>query len=91
MRYQGRHDARGDGPFRYVSIWSLIRADSNLTLTGNPLGDDQRFVLDETTKVTRDGVAVTLAEVEAAQLLPGATVAALPAMEHALATAAPKL
>ncbi len=74
VRYQGRHDARGEGPFRYVSIWSLIRADSTVTLAGNPLGDDQRFVLDEQTKVTRDGVVVPLAELGAAVLAAGAVV-----------------
>lgn len=62
VRYQGRHDSRGEGPFRYVSIWSLIRADSTVTLTGNPLGDDQRFVLDDQAKLTRDGAPLTLAE-----------------------------
>ncbi len=74
VRYQGRHDARGDGPFRYVSIWSLLRADAMVTLTGNPMGDDQRFVLDEETKVTRDGVTVSMAELDAALLQPGAVI-----------------
>ncbi len=64
IRYQGRHDARGNGPFRYVSLWSVLRVDSTVTLSGNPLGDDQRFQLDEQTKVTRDGAPVALAEVE---------------------------
>ncbi len=75
VRYQGRHDAHGDGPFRYVSIWSLLRADATVTLAENPLGDDQRFLLDDQVKVTRDGVPVALAEVEAALLAPGARVA----------------
>lgn len=74
VRYQGRHDARGEGPFRYVSIWSLIRADSTVTLAGNPLGDDQRFLLDEETKVTRDGVVVPLGELGSAVLAAGAVV-----------------
>lgn len=74
VRYQGRHDARGHGPFRYVSIWSLLRADATVTLAGNPMGDDQRFVLDEQAKVTRDGVPVALAELEPALLAPGARV-----------------
>lgn len=52
VRYQGRHDTRGHGPFQYVSIWSVLRADSTLTLQGNPLGDDQRFILDENTKLS---------------------------------------
>lgn len=51
VRYQGRHDTRGHGPFQYVSIWSLLRTDSALTLEGNPLGEDQRFIVDEATKV----------------------------------------
>ncbi|MBK7857752.1 MAG: adenylate/guanylate cyclase domain-containing protein [Archangiaceae bacterium] len=51
VRYQGRHDTRGQGPFRYLSLWSLLRADSTLTLDGNPLGDDQRFILDESTRL----------------------------------------
>ena len=75
VRYQGRHDTHGDGPFRYVSLWSLIRADSTLTLTGNPLGEDQRFVLDDQTAVKVDGALVPLAGVDAALLKPGATIA----------------
>lgn len=73
IRYQGRHDARGNGPFRYVSLWSILRVDSTITLVGNPLGDDQRFQLDEQTKVTRDGAPVALAEVERL-LSPGAVI-----------------
>jgi class 3 adenylate cyclase/CHASE2 domain-containing sensor protein len=65
VRTQGRHDTRGQGPFRYVSLWSLLRTDATLTLAGNPLGDDQRFVVDEQTTVTKDGVAVPTAELEA--------------------------
>jgi class 3 adenylate cyclase/CHASE2 domain-containing sensor protein len=72
VRYQGRHDSHGDGPFRYVSLWSLIRTDATVTLTGNPLGDDQRFVVDEQTKVTRDGSPIALAELE---LKPGTRLA----------------
>lgn len=75
VRYQGRHDARGSGPFRYVSMWSLLRSDAMVTLTGNPMGDDQRFVLDDSAKVTRDGVPVPLAEVETLLRAPGAAVA----------------
>lgn len=75
VRYQGRHDTRGSGPFRYVSIWSLIRADSTITLKGNPLGDDQRFRLDEETKVTRDGAVVPLGAIDEALLQPGAAIA----------------
>lgn len=66
VRYQGRHDTRGEGPFRYVSLWSLIRADSTVTLKGNPFGEDQRFVLDDQTKVQLDGALVPLAAVELA-------------------------
>ncbi|MBL8952047.1 MAG: CHASE2 domain-containing protein, partial [Myxococcaceae bacterium] len=51
VRYQGRHDARGQGPFDYVSIWSVLRADATITLEGNPIGDDQRFTVDEETKL----------------------------------------
>lgn len=72
VRYQGRHDAHGAGPFRYVSMWSLLRSDATVTLAGNPLGDDQRFVLDDGVKVTRAGAPATLAELEAALLAPGA-------------------
>jgi len=54
VRYQGRHDTRGHGPFKYVSIWSLLRGDSTVTLEGNPMGDDQRFLLDEHTQVTEE-------------------------------------
>lgn len=75
VRYQGRHDARGEGPFRYVSLGSLLRADATVTLVGNPMGDDQRFVLDEQAKVTRDGVATTLAALGPGVLAPGARVA----------------
>ncbi len=74
VRYQGRHDTHGEGPFRYVSIWSLIRSDSMVTLLGNPLGDDQRFVVDEQTRLTRDGLAVSLTELDPALLVPGAAV-----------------
>lgn len=63
-RYQGRHDTRGDGPFRYVSMWSVIRADASGTLVGNPLGEDQRFVLDENTKVSFKGAQATRGELE---------------------------
>lgn len=74
VRYQGRHDTRGDGPIRYVPIWSLVRADSTLTLTGNPLGDDQRFKLDDQTKVTRDGVMLPLSAIDPAKLDEGALI-----------------
>ncbi len=74
VRYQGRHDTRGDGPLRYVPIWSLVRADSTLTLAGNPLGDDQRFKLDDETKVKRDGVTAPLSSIEAAKLKEGALI-----------------
>ncbi|MFT3707030.1 MAG: adenylate/guanylate cyclase domain-containing protein [Archangium sp.] len=66
VRYQGRHDTRGQGPFQYVSIWSLLRADSTLTLTGNPLGDDQRFLVDDQTQVS--------AAFDASKLVPGTTI-----------------
>ncbi|MDP1918213.1 MAG: adenylate/guanylate cyclase domain-containing protein [Myxococcales bacterium] len=72
VRYQGRHDTRGDGPVAYVPLWSLVRADSTLTLTGNPLGEDQRFKLDDQTKVTRDGLVVPLSSIDPAQLAAGA-------------------
>jgi class 3 adenylate cyclase/CHASE2 domain-containing sensor protein len=72
VRYQGRHDTRGDGPVAYVPLWSLVRADSTLTLTGNPLGEDQRFKLDDETKVTRDGLVVPLSAIDPAQLTAGA-------------------
>ncbi len=65
VRYQGRHDAHGTGPFRYVSIWSLLRSDSSLTITGNPMGEDQSFRVDDQTQLTRDGKAAQLADVEA--------------------------
>jgi len=74
VRYQGRHDTRGAGPFRYVSLWSLIRADSTLTLTGNPMGEDQRFVLDDQTVVKVDGAIVPLAGVDRALLRAGASI-----------------
>lgn len=74
VRYQGRHDTRGDGPIRYVPIWSLVRADSTLTLTSNPLGDDQRFKLDDQTKVTRDGVMLPLSAIDPAKLDEGALI-----------------
>lgn len=74
VRYQGRHETHGRGPFRYVSMWSLLRSDATVTLAGNPMGDDQRFVLDDSAKVTRDGVPVPLAEVEATLRTPGAAV-----------------
>ncbi|MDX2015138.1 MAG: CHASE2 domain-containing protein [Myxococcaceae bacterium] len=64
VRAQGRHDTRGQGPFQYVSLWSLLRSDVTLTLAGNPLGEDQRFVLDEQTRVTKDGVVLSAAEVD---------------------------
>lgn len=74
VRYQGRHDTRGDGPFRYVSIWSLIRADSTVTLAGNPLGDDQKFLVDDATVVTVDGVPTPLAALDPARLATGAVI-----------------
>ncbi|MFZ5447002.1 MAG: CHASE2 domain-containing protein [Myxococcota bacterium] len=75
VRYQGRHDTHGNGPFRYLSMWSLLRADSTITLVGNPLGDDQRFILDEQTKVTLDGAASSLAQVAPSRLRAGAFIA----------------
>lgn len=74
VRYQGRHDTRGDGPFKYVSIWSLLRADSTITLKDNPLGDDQKFLLDDETAVKVDGVLVPLTTVPAEALKPGAVI-----------------
>lgn len=74
VRYQGRHDTHGRGPFRYVSMWSLLRSDATVTLTGNPMGDDQRFLLDDSAKVTRDGVPVPLGEVERLLKTPGVAV-----------------
>ncbi|MCA2977742.1 MAG: adenylate/guanylate cyclase domain-containing protein [Myxococcaceae bacterium] len=65
VRAQGRHDTTGQGPFQYVPLHALLRADVTLTLAGNPLGEDQRFVLDEATRVTRDGQPVATADVEA--------------------------
>ena len=52
VRYQGRHHTQGEGPFRYLSLWALLRSDTTVTLAGNPLGEDQRFRLDGTTKLT---------------------------------------
>jgi class 3 adenylate cyclase/CHASE2 domain-containing sensor protein len=52
VRYQGRHQAQGEGPFRYLSLWSLLRSDTTVTLAGNPLGEDQRFRLDGTTRLS---------------------------------------
>lgn len=74
VRYQGRHDAHGEGPFRYVSLWSLLRADSTVTLPGNLMGDDQRFILDDQTKIVRDGAIVSLNELDPALLVKGAAV-----------------
>jgi class 3 adenylate cyclase/CHASE2 domain-containing sensor protein len=74
VRYQGRYDPHGDGPFRYLSLWSVLRTDSTVTLVGNPLGDDQRFKLDEQTHVTRAGTAISLGELDGASLGPGAWV-----------------
>lgn len=74
VRYQGRHDTRGQGPFRYVSLWSLLRADSTLTLAGNPMGDDQKFLLDDETVVKVDGAVVPLEAVEPSQLAVGAVI-----------------
>jgi class 3 adenylate cyclase len=65
VRAQGRHDTRGQGPFQYVSLWSLLRTDATVTLAGNPLGEDQRFVIDDETRVTRDGVTLRASEVDA--------------------------
>ena len=77
VRYQGRHDARGQGPFQYISMWSLLRSDLRLTLKDNPMGDDQQFVVDDQTKVTRDGAVISLAEVEALILTPGTAISGL--------------
>jgi class 3 adenylate cyclase/CHASE2 domain-containing sensor protein len=74
VRYQGRHDVHGEGPFKYVSVWSLLRSDAAVTLNGNPLGEDQRFIVDEHTRVTLDGREVTLADVPDARLRQGAVV-----------------
>ncbi|MBX7096662.1 MAG: adenylate/guanylate cyclase domain-containing protein [Myxococcaceae bacterium] len=74
VRYQGRHDARGQGPFRYLSMWSVLRSDLSLRLDGNPMGADQRFTADESTRVTKDGVVVPMGEVEPLLLAPGAVV-----------------
>lgn len=75
VRYQGRHDARGAGPFRYVSLWSLLRSDATVTLTGNPMGDDQAFLLDDQARVTRDGAPLDLAAVPPELLAAGQPVA----------------
>ncbi len=75
VRYQGRHQVGGDGPFRYLSIWDLLRSDATVTLSGNPFGDDQRFILDETTRVTLDGRSVLLAEVPRSRLKAGSAIA----------------
>lgn len=74
VRYQGRHDTRGDGPFKYVSIWSMLRADSTITLADNPLGDDQKFLLDDQTNVTLDGVQASLTALSPENLQPGAVI-----------------
>ncbi len=74
VRYQGRHDTHGQGPFMYRSIWSLLRADLAVTLTDNPMGSDQRFVLDDQTQITKDGAVVSLAEVESLLLKAGTAV-----------------
>lgn len=71
VRYHGRHDTRGDGPFRYVPLWSLVHSSATLTLAGNPLGDDQRFLLDEGTVVTRDGAPLARAALADLDLPPG--------------------
>lgn len=74
VRLHGRHEARGGGPVKYLPVWSLLRADSTVTLRGNPLGEDQRFKLDDETKVTLDGVSVPLSAVDPSLYAEGATV-----------------
>lgn len=50
VRYQGRNSQAGDGPFRHVSMWSLLRAEDSVTLADSPMGEDQEFIIDEQTR-----------------------------------------
>lgn len=49
VRYQGRSSQTEDGPFRQVSMWSLLRSDETVTLANSPMGEDQEFIIDEKT------------------------------------------
>ena len=60
VRYQGRHSTRR-GPVLYLPLHQLLRFDLALTLPGSPLGEDQRFLLSERSKLTVDGRAMQVA------------------------------
>ncbi len=60
VRYQGRHSTRA-GPVLYLPLHQLLRFDLALTLPGSPLGEDQRFLLGERSKLTVDGRAMQVA------------------------------
>ena len=76
VRYQGRHSLDA-GAVRYMSLRALVRADAALTLRESPMGEDQEFLLDETTQVTVDGRPVPASALGAEALRPGAEIAGI--------------
>lgn len=61
IRYQGRPGTWSDGPVRYFPLWTLLRSELAITLAGNPLGEDQEFLLEEglaDLSSLREGLAV---------------------------------
>lgn len=76
VRYQGRHSL-DHGPVRYLSLRALVRADAALTLRGSPMGEDQEFLLDETTRVTLEGRPIAASAIDPQQLRPGVGIAGI--------------
>lgn len=74
VRYQGRHSL-DHGPVPYLSLRSLVRADAALTLRDSALGEDQEFLLDETTRVTLDGQPIPASAIDPQRIQAGARIA----------------
>ncbi len=67
VRYQGRHSNR-NGPLLYLSLQSLLNFDIAVTLQGSPMGEDQKFLLTEQSKLTVDGRPQAVATLDPALL-----------------------
>jgi class 3 adenylate cyclase len=76
VRYQGRHHPE-HGPVRYLSLRSLIRADAALTLRDSPMGEDQEFLFDDSTRVTLDGRPLAASAIDPQRLQPGSVVSGI--------------
>lgn len=54
VRYRGRHTAK-HGPVFYLPLHSLLSFDVAVTLQGSPMGEDQKFLITERSKLVVDG------------------------------------